>query len=273
MNPAHDLPNPKIILCDDEQLECDALQRIFSQSPLPVTILGVVNNGLDAIRLAAEETPDVIFMDIRMPGMSGLEAAHEIMAQKPETQVIILSAFNDFSYAQDALRMGVMDYVLKPAEPEALYAALGRAVERIHEHETSRQQQAMLENRLAEILPTYPGVSGQSDDAILQAVEYVRAHYQEDTSLEKVAGAVSLSPAYFSRLFLKRTGSNFQQYLIWVRMEAAKYLLKETNLPIGEVAGAVGYSDANHFSVRFKKEVDRTPNQYRKEEGGHRKND
>jgi YesN/AraC family two-component response regulator len=268
MTAAPETLNPKIILCDDEQLECDALRRIFSNSPTPVTIAGVVNNGLDAIRLAEESAPDIVFMDIRMPGMSGLDAAHRILADRPDTEVIILSAFSDFSYAQEALRMGVMDYVLKPAEPQALYDALARALERIRAREDNRRQQTMLERRLAEILPTFPGMSGQPDDVIQRAIEYVRMHYRERVSLEKAAAAVALSPAYFSRLFARRTGSNFQRYLVWVRLEAAKYLLKETSLSVAEIAEAVGYTDANHFSVRFRKNVGRTPNQFRKEEGG-----
>jgi two-component system, response regulator YesN len=259
---------PTIVLCDDEQLERDALQRIFAQSPAPVTVVGAVGNGIDAIRLAEEAEPDIIFMDIRMPGMSGLDAARQILAGRPTTQVVILSAYSDFAYAQEALRLGVMDYVLKPAEPQALYDAVNRSLARIEQQERNRQQRLVLERRLAEILPAFPGVDSAADDVILAAIQYVRAHYADKLTLEAVAAAVSLNPAYFSRLFVERTGSNFKQYVIWVRMEAAKYLLAETNLQVGQIADDVGYSDANHFSVRFKKTVGRTPKQYRKEEGG-----
>lgn len=252
---------PKILLCDDEQLECDALQRIFSQSPTPVEIVGVVQNGLDAIQQTQDKRPDIVLMDISMPGLSGLEATRHILMHLPETQVIILSAYGDFAYAQEALRLGVTDYVLKPAEPKALYAVLEKALERRAEQRSIKEKQARLVQKLAEILPEMPDAPA---DPISRAVQYIRTHYRDDISLTQVAAEFSLSPAYFSRLFLKHTGSSFRHYLIWVRIEAAKFLLRESDLPVGHIAEAVGYQDSNHFSVRFKRSTGVSPNQYRR---------
>ena len=264
----HEQEKPKILICDDEHLECEALERIFSQSPHAVEVVGTAHNGVDAVRQVACLSPQIVFLDIRMPGLSGLEAARQILAHDSEIQIVILSAYSDFSYAQEALRLGVMDYVLKPAEPALLYEALEKALKRLRSLNMQHEQQSALENKLAEILPALTVAEGSPDDPIQLAIQYIRAHYQEEISLERVARAVALSPAYFSRLFQKRTGSGVREYIIWLRIEAAKFLLKETLLPVGEIAEAVGYQDANHFSVVFKRKVGVPPNHFRKEKGG-----
>ncbi len=259
---------PKIILCDDENLECEALLHIFLQSPIPVHVAGVAKNGLEAIRLVEEHSPDIVFIDIRMPGMDGLEATKKILQTNPDTQIIILSAYSDFSYAQEALRLGILDYVLKPAEPELLYKVLNKAVENLQLIQSDHQRQQNLEKKLAQVLPELAPLDIEQYDPIADAVHYLRKNFHEDLRLDQVAKTFSLSPAYFSRLFKTRTGNSFRQYLIWLRVEAAKFLLKESTIPISRVAESVGYHDANHFSVRFKEETGLTPNQFRHKDGG-----
>jgi YesN/AraC family two-component response regulator len=271
--PEFSLIPPKVLLCDDENLECEALRHIFSHSPIPVTISGVAHNGLAAIRLVEEQQPQIVFIDIRMPGMDGLEATQKILSLNPEIQVVVLSAYSDFAYAQEALRLGILDYILKPAEPEILYEVLGKAVQRLEAIQARHQRQKKLEKKLALVLPQLEPLDEADDyDPIKNAIVFIRKNFQDDLRLDQVAKAVSLSPAYFSRLFQKRTGSNFRDYLLWLRMEAAKILLKESNLPIAGVSESVGYHDSNHFSVRFKKETGLTPNQYRRKDGGERPN-
>jgi len=255
-----------ILLCDDEPLECLALQRIFAQAPYPIRIVGIAHDGNEAVSIAREKKPQIVFMDIRMPGMDGLEATKHIRALNSQTQIIILSAYDDFAYAQEALRLGAVDYVLKPAEPKVLYETLGRIIERIRREEIAREQREMLEHKLTEVMPALPVLEGEQQDAISQAIAYARTHYHKPLRLADVARAVSLSPGYLSRIFTDRTGTSFRRYLIWLRIEAAKLLLRDTMLTVGEIAERVGYMDGNHFSVRFKQEMGMSPHVYRLQE-------
>ena len=94
--------------------------------------------------------------------------------------------------------------------------------------------------------------------------QYVQENYSRQVSLEDVAAASNLSSAYLSTMFKKEMGINFSDFLISCRMEAAKKLLKNTDLPISEVAEKVGYTDSRYFSKTFNKVVGLKPSAYRK---------
>ena len=99
---------------------------------------------------------------------------------------------------------------------------------------------------------------------VRQAKQYVIENYSKQVSLEDVAEAIHLSPAYLSTIFKKETGINFSDFLISCRIEAAKELLKTTDLPIADVASQVGYTDSRYFSKTFTKVVGLKPSTYRK---------
>ena len=99
---------------------------------------------------------------------------------------------------------------------------------------------------------------------IRMAKQYVQEHYSQPITLESVCEVAGFSPSYFSALFKKETGEGFAKYLTHVRMERAKELLQQTNLPVSEICVQVGYSDLKHFTQNFKKDTKLNPGQYRK---------
>lgn len=104
----------------------------------------------------------------------------------------------------------------------------------------------------------------ESQRPIRVAKQYVQRHYSENITLEDVCAAAGFSVSYFSALFKKETGEGFAKYLTRVRMERAKELLQETNLPVAEICSQVGYGDLKHFNQTFKKVTSLSPGQYRK---------
>ena len=99
---------------------------------------------------------------------------------------------------------------------------------------------------------------------IRMAKQYVMQHFQEPITLEEVCEAAGFSASYFSSLFKKETGEGFAKYLTRVRMEEAKTLLRETNLPVAEICERVGYSDRKHFTHTFHRATGLNPAEYRK---------
>lgn len=99
---------------------------------------------------------------------------------------------------------------------------------------------------------------------IRRAKQYIQNHYSEPVTLEEVSGIVGLSPAYFSVLFKKTEGEGFARYLTNVRLEQAKILLRESNIPVAEICRRVGYNDTKHFTHIFEKTVGIKPATYRK---------
>ena len=104
---------------------------------------------------------------------------------------------------------------------------------------------------------------------IRDAKEYIRANFsQSDLSLNRIAAHIGVSPSYFSSLFSQEVGSTFVEYLTGVRMEKAKELLLNPDIPVGTVAVKVGYGNYSYFSKLFKDVIGCTPNEYRKNKRG-----
>ena len=106
--------------------------------------------------------------------------------------------------------------------------------------------------------------------AVRLARRYIRIHFQEQITLESVSESVGLTPSYFSNLFKKEMGIGFARYLINVRMDEAKELLRETNLSVAEICRRVGYNDAKHFSHIFEETSGMRPSVYRASAAGSR---
>jgi two-component system response regulator YesN len=96
------------------------------------------------------------------------------------------------------------------------------------------------------------------------AKKYVMQHFSEPITLDDVCSATGFSISYFSKLFKKETGEGFSRYLSRVRIDKARELLRDTDLPVAEICGLVGYSDIKHFTGTFRKLTSLNPGQYRK---------
>lgn len=122
-------PHPRAVIADDERLMRDQLRSRLQQVWPELEVVAEAKNGLEAVAAVSQFRPDVIFLDIRMPGLTGVEAAKEIAqldlgedSLLPE--MVFITAYDQ--YAIDAFEHGVVDYVLKPAEPERLLVTAKR---------------------------------------------------------------------------------------------------------------------------------------------------
>lgn len=113
-----------VLLVEDEELERRYLKSLVEQSATDYKVIGEACNGREGIDLCSKLHPDIVFMDIRMPGVDGLTATKVIKSNNPETQILLISAYDDFSYAKQAIHLGVNEYLLKPAQPEEILEAL-----------------------------------------------------------------------------------------------------------------------------------------------------
>lgn len=133
-----------ILIVDDEQLERQALRFILEKHCPECRVVGEAGDGANAIRLAAETKPDIVLLDIRMPQMNGLEAAKGIRALLPGVCILMLTAFDEFNYAKQALTVGAVDYLLKPVRPEELLKALALVVEKIGVDRSRKEEEEHL---------------------------------------------------------------------------------------------------------------------------------
>lgn len=142
-----------LLIADDEALEREGLEMMISHA-MPDTFRFVhAENGRRAIQLAEEERPDFIFMDIKMPGIQGLEAVREIMARQPGARVVIITAHDYFAYAKEGLGLGVREYLLKPARREEILDVLKHLIAETEEAKRARDEKLSLQEKLSHLLP------------------------------------------------------------------------------------------------------------------------
>jgi two-component system, response regulator PdtaR len=137
----------RVLIADDEALHNLALTSQLEM--LGHQVVATASNGREAVDLARETRPDIAFLDIRMPTMTGPEAASEIAAERP-IPMVILSAYSDTRTVEDAVRAPIFHYLVKPVDPDDLAPAIAVARARFHEWMDARTQKEMLELKLEE---------------------------------------------------------------------------------------------------------------------------
>lgn len=125
----------KIVIIDDEPLIVSGLAKNIDWHAIGGEVVGTACNGEAALQVIEETIPDIVISDIVMPLFTGLQLAETCGLRYPNTKIILLSAYSDFEYAREAIRLNVVDYVLKPIEPEKLMAAVQRAIEELRQQE------------------------------------------------------------------------------------------------------------------------------------------
>ena len=116
--------NLKVVIADDEERICQLIQALINWDSLEMEITGMAHNGIEAFDVVQKVCPDILITDIRMPGLSGLELIEKVKAACPEVEIIIISGYAHFEYAQQAIRFGVGHYLLKPINKAELTETL-----------------------------------------------------------------------------------------------------------------------------------------------------
>ncbi|MBJ6364329.1 response regulator [Paenibacillus sp. MAHUQ-46] len=121
----------KVMIVDDEWIVRQGIKMTIPWLDMHCQVVAEADNGLDALRIFHEVLPDIVLTDIRMPGMDGLSLMREIREQYPTVTAIFLTGFDDFSYAQEAIKIGAFELILKPSDPEDLRRVVGEATRQI----------------------------------------------------------------------------------------------------------------------------------------------
>ncbi|MCR8636490.1 response regulator [Paenibacillus radicis (ex Xue et al. 2023)] len=388
----------QILIVDDETVIREGIQRTL-HNRFPQYRIHHAANAEQAISLLHEHRIHIVLTDILMPGMTGLELMNVSRHRHPHLKWVVISAYSEFAYAQEAVRLGAKDYLLKPIGKEMLTEMIDKlSMEIVKETELTEEAEVLkrnrkylqeavfqrfaagldtgridmgpiidqhphfrlimvkmesdkpvrlenfiIENVMAELIERYGRgfvtvhdsqsllglitlqneaslpellselrthlikylrvpfqimhteriqhfeavpeevqrmrqastiqiyehyVSG-GDRAVEVAQQYIRSHYQEELSLEKVAAIVYLNPVYFSQLFKQKTGQGFKEYVIQLRLDQAKLLLANPKLKLADIAERIGYKDMRHFTQVFRKKYGVTPSEFRQGSGVH----
>ncbi|MBN1580925.1 MAG: response regulator transcription factor [Anaerolineae bacterium] len=113
----------RVLICDDQWIVCEGLEAILSSDP-DIQVVGTANNGHQALEKIPNAQPDVILMDLKMPGMNGIQATQQINVQYPQIKVLVLTTYNEDEWILDAIRSGAAGYLLKGTPRESLIEAI-----------------------------------------------------------------------------------------------------------------------------------------------------
>lgn len=113
----------KVIICDDQAIVRDGLEMLLKLER-DIEVVGLAQDGAEAVEKVARTRPDLVLMDLKMPGLNGVEATRRIRAQYPETRVLVLTTFDDDEWVFDAIRAGASGYLLKDTPREEVLKAI-----------------------------------------------------------------------------------------------------------------------------------------------------
>lgn len=240
----------KLLIADDEdavrrgickyiQLHTDRFDRIYT-----------AENGQKALDLIVLHRPDIMLLDVRMPLKNGVEVMQEASAMGIMPATIVLSAYDEFRYAQQALRCGAKEYLLKPTRSSDILALVNRIADEIY----GREDTDLSVQEAGEEVPA----------AVLRAEQFIREHYYEDISAVQAAEYAGITPGYLSTLFSRYRGYGFSDFINSIRIDRACVYLEQGYLKTYEIAYKVGFRDEKYFSKTFRKMRGMSPAEYRK---------
>lgn len=249
----------QLLIVDDEIIIRNGLKTIDWKS-IGITQVIEADSGEQALNIIEKAVPDIILMDIKMQGLTGLEVAKVIHERECYCEVILLTGFGMFEYAREAIRYGVFEYLLKPSSTEEIKACVQRAMQRVltKKHQHAREVEDERKNL----------IDGEGNHAkIKEILEYIEENYMREITLSEVAEHVHFSTVYCSKFIKKETTYNFSYIISLIRMWKAAELIASTDEKIFLICEKVGLPDQRYFSKLFKKTFGKTPLEYRKQSG------
>lgn len=244
-----------MLVVDDERLLADGMRGIIDEMGLFQTF--TAQSGAQALTILDSRRIDAMLLDIAMPEMSGIELMKRLGSRPDRPATIIISGYDEFDYAKQALSYGAVDYVLKPVDQDDVRAMASRLHALVSERESrDRLLRSAMVGAGAEPAPRSVA------ELARQAID--RGYSSPKLSVNRLSALLGYSPNYLGNAFKRAYGMSIADYIGRTRVAEAKRLMDQTNLMIYEIAFRVGFEDQHYFSRTFKKYAGVTPSEYRR---------
>ena len=281
----------KVLVVDDDKLARKGLISIMDWGKYGFEVVGDVQNGRKALEFLKDNEVDIVFTDIDMPEIDGIELMKMCKKEYPEVKFVVFSMYEDFRYAQSALRLGALDYISKISFDgddcefnrlcEITRGVELRTAERVfiksfHSFQklTGEELEFPSLSSVDEMLEWVKNWKENLYQTCLQTdktkdiymfarvILYTDEHIEENLKSEEVATQIGMSRSYFSTRFKEITGDTFHNYVISRKMQAAARKMAKGTENITQIASDLGYDNFYYFTKVFSKEYGCTPTEY-----------
>ncbi|MGL4790653.1 MAG: response regulator transcription factor [Anaerotignaceae bacterium] len=250
-----------LLIVEDESLVRRGIKTLVDYKALEIDEIYEAENGEMALKIFEKESIQLVFADINMPKMNGLDFAKKIKDIDSNVKIALITGYDYFEYALTALKIGVDDYILKPLSKDDITELLIKLIEKRKEADGISSIK-----KSADKLAHNFSVEENSFKKIVMD-EINKNIHNTDFSLTALSDIAGYNTAYLSTLFKKSFGMNFRDYLLDTRLERAKILLLSTNMKNYEISQSVGIEDSNYFSACFKRKFGVTISEFRSSRG------
>lgn len=238
------------VIIDDNPWAIADIRQTFDFERWSFSVTGEFNSAESALPFILQTQPDLILTDIRMEKMNGLDLSRVLREKDIKSLIVLISGYEQFDYAQLALRYDIFDYLLKPLDDTVTKELMQRILRRLNQQ--------------------YPRPSvGAQNSTLDAAMLYIEQHYMHDISLNDVAEKIYINKNYLSELFSKKLGVTFSQYKNSVRIRHACEMMDRGCRNMAEIATSVGFDSSSRFSKVFRQHMGMKPQEYRR---GHMNN-
>lgn len=253
----------KLIIVEDDYQIRMGLSKFFPWEKLGFAMINSFDNGKKALEyLKTNRDINAILTDIKMPVLDGIELVKKVREMDMDVNVVFLTAYCDFHYAQKAIYYNVSKYIVKSSKYNELITVFTELKNNLDRKKTLKSSMNFSEN-------SFNVYSGNISDQLIQKImDFINKNIA-DVNLQSLANYVNLNPVYLSRYFKQKTDTNFINYVTEVKMSIAANMLCSSDKSVAFIGEQIGYTSEGNFSRAFKKHFGVSPIDYRKVKGGH----
>jgi len=242
----------EFIVVDDEPYVTKMFSSIIDWTNYDFKIVNAFNSSSQALEWLKNNRVDVVFTDISMPVMSGIELAKAYHKICPNSIIVFFTAYRSFDYAVKAIKYNVFDYIVKPIDAHSLI-------------DTITKIKTTIGNSNPEYIEEHPkNEFVLSNDIIIKAKQYMKDHLSDGISMSDVADHVGLNTSYFSTFFKNKTNETPVMFLKRIRMEKAKELVKNEGVKLSSIPYMIGFNSYSYFTKIFQETFGKSPIECRK---------
>lgn len=233
-----------VVIIDDNPWAITDIRQTFDFEHRSFTVTGEFGSAEAALPMILQTPPDLILTDIRMEDMNGLQLAKTLREKGINSLIVLISGYEQFEYAQEALRYEIFDYMVKPLDDRRVEELMNRVRTALRKDGDARPDGGSL---------------GTTLDAVIR---YVEENYMRNITLIDAAEKVYVNKNYLSELFSRKMGVTFTQYKNKVRIRHACEMIDSGVRSMTEIAMAVGFESSSRFSKVFRQYKGMKPQDY-----------